>query len=211
MDATKDIVDADTHQNEEGDVNAIAIEQSDVNNTSTNNTINNTSTDEGMAEVIYPNTAEPHTSNTDLETSKVTVDLENNLASINEQNNPPVPFNSAEFEHDEDRIAKKKAKDEMMNQRPTAAVSTNEVVVVSSNRDSIHEPPRVARDIESQTRTDNTDTAGSINYSLVDTEATVEPTSTNQVVGDTEIHIPEAFLVEDNEDEVVVYDATNFG
>ena len=65
----------------------------------------------------------------------------------------------------------------------------------------------VARDIESQTRTDNIDTAGSIdNDSLVDTEAMVEPTSTNQVVGDTEIHIPEAFLVEDGDGEV--YDAT---
>jgi len=68
---------------------------------------------------------------------------------------------------------------------------------------------RVARqDIESQTRTDNNeDTADIINNDLlVDMEANAGPSTTNQAAGDTDIHIPDAFLVEDRDEEV--YDAT---
>ena len=76
---------------------------------------------------------------------------------INER--PPVPFNSTEFE--QDAIAKKKAKDEMMNQKP-AAVSNNEdeeVVLAPSDRDSIHEPSREI--IEGgEGMSDNTNTGG---------------------------------------------------
>jgi len=67
---------------------------------------------------------------------------------INELN-PPVPFNSANFEDDAD--AKKKAKDDMMNQKP-AAVS----VLPPSDRDSIYEPPREI--IEGSEGSDNTNT-----------------------------------------------------
>jgi len=148
--------------------------------------------------------------------------------------NPPVPFNSAEFEEDEDAIAKKKAKDMLMNQKP-AAVS----VLPPSNRDSIYEPSRAVeedlrgitstnrrgwediesraarrdmesraarRDIESQSRTNEHDnSAGSINNdSMMDTEADVGQTSTNQGLPEVE-----AYLVEDIEEEdVEVYIAT---
>lgn len=64
------------------------------------------------------------------------------------QLSPPIPFNSANFEDDADTIAKKKAKDEIKNQKP-AAVSTDmdgEVVSPSSDRDSIYEPPRAVEE-----------------------------------------------------------------
>ena len=76
---------------------------------------------------------------------------------------------------------------------------------------------RVARDIESQTNTDVNDSEGSINNdSLVGTEDNVEvvPTPVNQEAGDTDIHIPVAWKVDDNNDEDddrsenEVYDAT---
>ena len=123
--------------------------------------------------------------------SKTSATLRNNLASVNEHSShPPVPFKSAEFEDDKDTTAKKKkAKDEINQQKP-AAVSTDidrDVSMPSSVRDSIYEPSREvvegsegntnkgrgdtnrrgwedtgsnsthndARDIESQTRTDN--------------------------------------------------------
>jgi len=175
---------------------------------------------------------------------KVSVALQNNLASVNGENSPPVPFNSAEYEDDKDIAKKKKkVKDEMMNRKPTAVSTssdTKEVVLPPSDRDLIYEPSREVvegsegisdntntgrgdanrsgwedigsgsnvRDIESQTRTNDQDIVGSINNDpVVDTEATAEaPTSTIQEVGDTAIHIPDAFLVEDVEEEV--YDAT---
>ena len=64
-----------------------------------------------------------------------------------------------------------------------------------------------ARDIESQTRIVNNDEAGGgINDAIVDTDSNEVPTLTNQAaLGDTaEIHIPEAFLVEDVEEEVFI-------
>jgi hypothetical protein len=63
---------------------------------------------------------------------------------------------------------------------------------------------RAARDIESQTRTDNNNTTDNINI-LADTEANVVPTSTtNQGLPEVE-----AYLVEDiEEEEVEVYMAT---
>jgi len=69
--------------------------------------------------------------------SKVTAES-NNLASVNdEQNNPPVPFNSTDYEDDDDAIAKKMAKDMMkeINQKPAAIVGT------SSDSISMHNPP----------------------------------------------------------------------
>jgi len=66
---------------------------------------------------------------------------------INELN-PPVPY-SANYE--EDAIAKKKAKDEMMNQKPAAVA-----VLPPSDRDSIYEPPREI--IEGSEGSDNTNT-----------------------------------------------------
>jgi len=154
----------------------------------------------------------------------------------NDGHNPPTPFNSVAAEFEEDTIAKKKAKDEKNHNKP-ATVSNNEVVMPSSDRDSVYEPPRevmeggedipdnntntgrgdtnrrgwddiesrvARRDIESQTRTNNNDTAGSINdVSVVEEEARQE-----------DIHIPVAWKVDNNDDEDdgrsenEVYDAT---
>jgi len=55
--------------------------------------------------------------------SKTSAILRNNVSSVNETS-PPVPFNSAEYEDTEDVIAKKKAKEEEINQQKPAAVST---------------------------------------------------------------------------------------
>ena len=131
----------------------------------------------------------------------------------NDEPSPPVPFNSAIYE------------DNMMNkqrQKPAAIYNTNEdEVVMPLVEESVYIPisgriesmdeirgianteegdinriveieSRGARDIES---------AGSIN--MADAQATVESTSTNQA-GETDIHIPEAFLVEDIEEEVYI-------
>jgi len=90
--------------------------------------------------------------------SKTTAAISNNLSSVNELT-PPGPFDSAEFE---DKIAKKKAKDDKLNQKPAAVsvtVSTDmdrDVFMPSSGRDSIYEPPREV--IEGGEVLDNTNT-----------------------------------------------------
>ena len=99
----------------------------------------------GKVEQIYDEDIGPEPPATMLEASLNAADPEivsktitNNLSSINELS-PPKPFNSANFEDDE--IAKKKAKDEMMNQKP-ATISEDVVLLPPSDIDSIYEPPR---------------------------------------------------------------------
>jgi len=166
--------------------------------------------------------------------NKISETISNNLESINDdETSPPTPFNSAEFEKD-DAIAKKEAKDEMNPPAANTITNANndegeEGLLPPSDIDSIYEPPREViegdelrgmpttnrrgrEDIESRARRDiqeqdNIDTAGSSvnDDSVADMEATVEaPTSVDQEAGDTEIHIPEAFLVEDIEEEVYI-------
>ena len=145
------------------------------------------------------NAADPNINN------KISETISNNLSSINELN-PPTPFNSVEFE-EQDSIAKKKARD--VNK--TSDVSTENNGLVPSNRDSIYEVPReiteeeevlsrgmstanrrgwndiesraAHRDIESQTRNDNHDTADSINNVQAADEV---PSSINQGLHEVE-------------------------
>jgi len=173
------------------------------------------------------NAADPDINN------KISETISNNISSVNELN-PPMPFDSATFET-HDAIAKKKAKDEMNQKLPavSSAPPSNRDSIYEPSREIIEGSEGIsdntntgrgdtnrrgwedigsndnARDIESQTRADNNDSADSVNNNSIDTEANVEvvPTSANQEAGgDAEIHIPEAFLVEDIEEEV--YDAT---
>ena len=156
--------------------------------------------------------------------SKVSETLSNNLASVNEQNSPPTPFDSAEIEF-EDAIAKKKAKDDIMNQKPAAVE-----VLPSSNRDSIYEPSREI--IERGEGIDNTNTGrgGTNRRGWDDIEAQqrrapdIESNETRGIddVLTDDVDVPtslnqglpelEAYLVEDSsdsdEEEVVIYDAT---
>jgi len=161
--------------------------------------------------------------------SKITADITNNLSSINELS-PPVPFNSANYE---DTIAKKITKDitpstinnngeevadeESMYEPPMEIIEGEEGMPDNTNTgrggtnrrgwDDIEaqQQRRRDQDIESQTRTDNNDAVGSINNdSIIDTESNVVPISTDQEAEDTAIHIPEAFLVEDIDEEVFI-------
>ena len=149
---------------------------------------------------------------------KVSATLQNNLSSVNEQSSPPVPFNSAEYEDDKDTIAKKKAEDIMMNQSPAVISNSNnedeEDVLPPLGKHSIYEPPSEiiagGEDLQGPTNRrgweegSNNDARIDNNDTMVDTDADVEvPTSTNQAE-DTDIHIPEAFLVEDVEEEVFI-------
>jgi len=141
---------------------------------------------------------------------------------------PPTPFHSSNFE--QDTIANKIANDDM-NQKPAAV--DDELVV--TDRDSIYELPR--DDIERGDVPDNTNTntgrgdtnrrgwddIGSSNNNasndnqIVTEVSTVEEGPGNTVDGgitavkdDTAIHIPEAFLVEEDryDDDGEVYIAT---
>ena len=158
------------------------------------------------------------------------------IAEYTNELSPPTPFNSAKFEDDADTIAKKKAKDEMMNKKPAAVE-----VLTPSNRDSIYEPSRelvegsdgisdntntgrgdtnrrgwediesrmARRDIESQQTRPNDNhelTAGSINDILADAQAANVEPTSINQEGLPEV---EAYLVEDlEEEEVEVYMAT---
>ena len=147
--------------------------------------------------------------------------ISNNISSTNDDElAPPVPFNSAQFERD--TIAKKKAKDELNQQVKPAVISAAPPL----DRDSVYESPREViegnegmsdntnagrgdtnrrgwediesrvahrhRDLESQTCSISIN-----NDSIVDAEANIVPTSTNQ-------GLPEAYLVEDVEEEVFI-------
>ena len=165
--------------------------------------------------------------------SKVTADIVNNLASINEeQNNPPVPFNSADYE---DTIAKKIAID-VTNQTPSVI---NTISVEVADEESMYEPPREIIEGE-EGMIDNTNTGrGGTNRRGWDdieaqqrrraqdidddgevTEAVATEDINNEVddaavdedtvqldghqLDQSAIHIPEAFLVEDIEEEVFI-------
>jgi len=148
---------------------------------------------------------------------------------------PPTPFHSSNFEQDT-TIAKKKTKNVMMNQKP--ATVNDEVVVTDRDsiyepsREDIERGDEIRGITNTNTGRGNNNRRGwddigngsinnndsnetnvqiaevsNNNASMVDTEANVVvSSSTNQ---DTEIHIPEAFLVEDGyDDNGEVYIAT---
>ena len=155
----------------------------------------------------------------------------NNLSSVNDdQSSPPTPFDSTEFE---DKIAKKKDEIANQKDRDSVLPPSDRDSIYELPREVIEEEEGISdntntgrggtnrrgwdyigigssnndRDIESQTRTNNNNTAESIdNVTMVDTDSNEVPTLTNQAaLGDTaEIHIPEAFLVEDIEEEVFI-------
>jgi len=168
--------------------------------------------------------------------------IRSSLESIDDELIPPTPFHSSNFE--QDTIAKKKAKDETMNQKP-AAVSNNtneeEKRVIPLVEESVDMP--TSENIESMDEIrgiTNTTTgrgnnnrrgwddigSGSINNDSNDTNVQIAEvstnddsiidanlevsTSTNLEAGDTAIHIPEAFLVEEDayDDDGEVYIAT---
>jgi len=88
-----------------------------------------------------------------FETSLNAVDRSNKVSitslaptNNNDEHNPPTPFNSSNFEEDVISIAKKKAKDEMNQQKPPAVsnneVEGEEVLTPPLDRDTMYEPPR---------------------------------------------------------------------
>jgi len=172
--------------------------------------------------------------------NKKTAILSDNLSSVNDdQSSPPTPFDSTEFE---DTIAKKK--DEIANQKdrdsvlppsdrdsiyelPREVIEEEEGISDNTNTGrgganrrgwdyiGIGSSSNNGRDIESQTNTDNNDSGGGVNNDST-TEANVQGlSSSNQEAGDTDIHIPVAWKVEEDDDdedddrsENEVYDAT---
>ena len=157
-----------------------------------------------------------------------------NTEYINELNSPPVPFDSAEFEQDAiaKKIAKEEMnqKPTAITNNTVVLPPSNRDSIYEPSREIIDGEEgmsdntntgrggtnrrgwgdiesRVARrDIESQTRANNDDheDAGNINNdSMIDTESNVV-LSIDQETEDIAIHIPEAFLVEDIDEEVFI-------
>jgi len=166
--------------------------------------------------------------------------IRSSLESIDgELNTPPTPFHSSNFEREgEDDIAKKKAKDEITNQKPSVVVLDTsedvEDIPKSNDTDSIYEPSRedIERGDEIRGIT-NTNTgrgrrgwddigSGSSNYESNDNQIAAEVSTFEEGPGNIEdggiavveddiaIHIPEAFLVEEDryDDDGEVYIAT---
>jgi len=111
---------------------------------------------------------------------QIATKVTNNLASVNETS-PPTPFDSTEYE-DTDNTNTGRGD---TNRRGWKDIDSG------SNND---------RDIESQTRTDYNDTAGSIN----DNNENGRVTAVEDINSDIAIHIPDAYVVEDVEEEVFI-------
>ena len=169
----------------------------------------------------------------DSHTKMVAAALRSNQQFVNELS-PPTPFNFAEFEDedDDDALVKKMAKEDLMNQKPAAAevMPDNYSVYAPSSRQDIEIQEsninrgdgsgnrRGWRDIESQTQPVQTQQGGNItgssnnNASNDMIQANITTTDMQFIAdeGKEDIHIPEAFLVDDISvyDERTIYDAT---